>query len=250
MEEKVLTVIQETEILEKKIEMYGSVECPLFLATDVADWIDYSKSNGKFKTSQMIKVCDDDEKGIYNVATLGGTQEKWFVTEDGLYEICMQSRKPIAKQMKKEIKSYLRKIRLTGAAIVDEQKTADYYFSSFSDDLKEKIFHEMYEKNKEYENQLDVLMKTEGLMSMNVVGKECNIGLKRLFSFLRTSKIMFYKDDVNVPYQRFMDSGLFKVKETICQDGKTHSATYATKKGLLYIQKLLRKKGYYDVATE
>lgn len=61
---------------------------------------------------------------------------------------------------------------------------------------------------------------------------------------------MFYKDDVNVPYQRFMDSGLFKVKETICQDGKTHSATYATKKGLLYIQKLLRKKGYYETLAE
>ena len=92
-----LTVIKETEILKKKIKMYRSVEAPLFLASDVAEWIEYSKSNGKFKVSQMLKVCDDEEKGIYNVATLGGTQEKWFVTEDGLYEICMQSRKPIAK---------------------------------------------------------------------------------------------------------------------------------------------------------
>lgn len=248
MEENVLAVIQETEILGKKIKMYGSVECPLFLAKDVAEWIEYSLSN----VSKMLKNVDDDEKTTRKFCTSGSNYqtEAWFVSEDGLYECCMNSKKKIAKQMKKEIKSYLRKIRLTGAAIVDEQKTADYYFSSFSDDLKEKIFHEMYEKNKEYENQLDILMKTEGLSSMNIVAKECNIGLKRLFSFLRNNKIMFYKDDVNVPYQRFMDSGLFKVKETICQDGKTHSATYATKKGLLYIQKLLRKKGYYDVATE
>jgi prophage antirepressor-like protein len=28
-------------------------------------------------------------------ATPGGIQEKWFLTEDGLYEVCMQSHKPI-----------------------------------------------------------------------------------------------------------------------------------------------------------
>lgn len=55
MEEKVLTVVQETEILGKKIKMYGSIECPWFLARDVAEWIDYSKSNGKFQISNMLK---------------------------------------------------------------------------------------------------------------------------------------------------------------------------------------------------
>ena len=103
MEEKVLTVVQETVILGKNIQMYNSIEAPLFLAKDVAEWIDYSKSNGKYKVSQMVKTVDDNEKGIYNVATLGGIQEATFLTEDGLYEVCMQSRKPIAKLMKKEM---------------------------------------------------------------------------------------------------------------------------------------------------
>lgn len=38
-----------------------------------------------------------------SIYTLGGIQEAWLVTEDGLYEILMQSRKPIAKQFKKGI---------------------------------------------------------------------------------------------------------------------------------------------------
>lgn len=42
MVEQVLTVIQETVILGKKIQMYGSIENPLFLAKDVANWIEYS----------------------------------------------------------------------------------------------------------------------------------------------------------------------------------------------------------------
>lgn len=49
MEEKVLTVIDETEILGKKIRLYGSVESPLFLASDVAEWIDYAKNQMRTK---------------------------------------------------------------------------------------------------------------------------------------------------------------------------------------------------------
>lgn len=41
----------------------------------------------------------------------------WFLTEDGLYEVLMQSRKPIAKKLKKEIKKILKQIRLTGGYI-------------------------------------------------------------------------------------------------------------------------------------
>ncbi|WP_232514382.1 Bro-N domain-containing protein [Bacillus paranthracis] len=43
--------------------------------------------------SQMLKVVDEEEKGLYNVYTLGGNQESWLLTEDGLYEVLMQSRK-------------------------------------------------------------------------------------------------------------------------------------------------------------
>lgn len=82
----------------------------------------------------MVKTVDSDEKGIYNVATLGEVQESTFLTEDGLYECCMQSRKPVTKQMKKEIKKYLKSIRLTGAAIPEgrEKEMVTKYFPSFS----------------------------------------------------------------------------------------------------------------------
>ena len=99
--DNVLTVIQETEILGKRIRMYGSIENPLFLANDVADWIEHSQ------TSKMVKTVDEGEKLMGTLFLSGQNREVWFLTEDGLYEVCMQSRKPIAKQMKKEIKKYL-----------------------------------------------------------------------------------------------------------------------------------------------
>lgn len=68
-----------------------------------------------------------------------------------------------------------------------------------------------------------------------------------LFAYLRCKKVFFYdKDKVNVPYERFRREGKFAVKETPCHDGKMRSVTYATKKGLDYIRKLLRKDGYYN----
>ena len=105
-----LAVIQETEILGKKIKVYNSIESPLFLASDVAEWIEHSQ------TSKMVKSVEDDEKLMGTLFLSGQNRDTWFLTEDGLYEVCMQSRKPIAKQMKKEIKKYLKSIRLTGAA--------------------------------------------------------------------------------------------------------------------------------------
>ena len=247
---EVLTVIQETEILGKKIQMYGTIENPLFLAKDVAEWIDYSKSDGKYKVSQMTKNIDGDEKGIYNVATLGGVQEATFLTEDGLYEVCMQSRKPIAKEMKKEIKKYLKSIRLTGAAIPEgnEQKMVSYYFSGLSTELQGQIVNELIKKNNELQQFYDDLMNTEGLMQMNTVAKELNIGEYTLFAYLRGKKILFYdKDKVNIPYERFRKEGKFIVKETPCHDGNIRSVTYVSKRGLEYIRKLLRKDGYYNI---
>lgn len=149
--------------------------------------------------------------------------------------------------MKKKIKQYLKSIRLTGAVIDDERKTVDYYFSSFSDDLKTKIFNEMYQKNQELQQFYDDLMNTEGLMSINIMAKELGIGEYKLFAFLRKKKVFFYdKDMVNVPYERFRKEGKFAVKETPCHDGNIRSVTYGTKTGLDYTRKLLRKSGYYD----
>lgn len=126
----------------------------------------------------MLKQAEipENEKGIFLKYTLGGNQKSLFITEDAMYDVLMASRKKEAKPFRREIKKYLKSIRLTGAAIEDERKTVDYYFSSFSDDLKTKIFNEMYKKNQELEEMYNDLLNTEGLYHMNIVAKELKIG--------------------------------------------------------------------------
>ncbi len=80
MSRQVVKIINEQKILGKDFRVYGSVEEPLFLAKDVAKWL-----NNK-NTSQMIKDAeiDEDEKGIFLTDTLGGKQKLLFLTEEKL----------------------------------------------------------------------------------------------------------------------------------------------------------------------
>ncbi|MBO2536288.1 BRO-N domain-containing protein [Rummeliibacillus suwonensis] len=62
----------------------------------------------------LVVTKDEDEKGIYVVDTVGSNQKTWFLTENGLYEVLMQSRKPIAKQFKKQVKEILKSYHIAG----------------------------------------------------------------------------------------------------------------------------------------
>ena len=111
---KELKVLQQQQILGKPLTLYGDFENPLFLAKEVAEWIEHSNPR------MMLQAVDDDEKGVNIAYTPGGNQEVWFLTEYGVYEVLMQSRKPIAKQFKKEVKTVLKSIRKYGVYMTSE----------------------------------------------------------------------------------------------------------------------------------
>ena len=119
MEGKELQIIDERELLGKHFVIYGTPEEPLFKAKDVAEWIGYYKNpQGYYDVSSMVKTVDEDEKELIQIGTKNNLLlSAWFLTEDGLYEVLMQSRKPIAKKFKKEVKKILKQIRQTGGYI-------------------------------------------------------------------------------------------------------------------------------------
>lgn len=114
-------IVRQENVLGQEFTVYGDFENPLFLAKDVAAWIDYAKtSQGFYDVSNMLKSVDDDEKiKIFTTTNnLRSGCEQWFLTENGLYEVLMLSRKPIAKDFKKEVKRILHEIRTTGGYTV------------------------------------------------------------------------------------------------------------------------------------
>ena len=106
-----LQVIYNQEVLGQDFKIYGTKEEPLFLAKDVANWIEHKN------ITHMMNTVDEDEKLTYTICNSGQGREMWFLTENGLYEVLMQSRKPIAKQFKKKVKEILKQIRKTGGYI-------------------------------------------------------------------------------------------------------------------------------------
>ena len=99
--------VEQVVVLNTKFNVYGTTDEPLFLAQDVAEMIEYSTD----KVGQMLENVDDDEKLTDTIYRAGQEREMWFLTENGLYELLMQSRKPLAKAFKFEIKKILREIR-------------------------------------------------------------------------------------------------------------------------------------------
>ena len=106
---KEIKVINKSTFLDKEIDVWGSAEQPLFRAKDVSDWLNLKN------TPEIIKRIDTEERYKFNLGRNGG--DTWFLTEDGLYELLMQSRKPIAKQFKKGVKKILHEIRTKGGYI-------------------------------------------------------------------------------------------------------------------------------------
>ena len=51
---------------------------------------------------------------------MAANKNAWFLTEYGLYEVLMQSRKPIAKEFKKGVKAILKEIRQQGYYVAPE----------------------------------------------------------------------------------------------------------------------------------
>jgi len=86
-----LQVIDERQLLGRQFRVYGTLDEPLFLAKDVAGWIEHSD------VSTMLRNIDENEKVTNIVCTPGGNQEAWFLNSDSqlLYEIYAQKTKQV-----------------------------------------------------------------------------------------------------------------------------------------------------------
>lgn len=163
VEKSSLSVINEQEVLGKTFRVYGDFENPLFLAKDVAEWIEHSNQR------MMLQSVDDDEKQcVNNPYALKGQQEQWFLTENGLYEVLMLSRKPIAKEFKKEVKKILHELRTTGKVelqqspvITKELEVREKECKIATANLLHELANEYEGKSKTYKQILDAYATKE-----------------------------------------------------------------------------------------
>mgnify|MGYP000881688567 CR=1 FL=1 len=236
------TTIYESEVFGKRFAIYGTKQNPLFLAKDVAEWIEHSN------TTEMIRGVDDDEKLNSTILSSGQFREMLFLTENGLYEVLFQSRKPIAKEFKRQVKAVLKSIRQSGGYISGQETATDEELISRAlivakniIERKDKLISAMTPKAEFYDQIVDSKDAID-MRSAAAVLNIPNMGRNNLFAKLRQLGIL---DSENCPYRRYQDAGLFRVIETKFTDafGDTHitKKTLVYQKGLDYIRKAVTK---------
>ena len=98
-------LLQTTQLCGVSLSVYGTPAEPLFLAKEVAEILEIQSSR------QMVQMVDEEEKLMYTIHTSGQARDTWMLTEQGLYEVLMQSRKPVARQFKAGVKALLKALR-------------------------------------------------------------------------------------------------------------------------------------------
>lgn len=227
-----LKLLKEQEVLGKDFKVYGDVENPLFKASDVAEWIDYSWKDSRQvnrDVSKMLSLVDEDEKAKcalslggenYSHGGLRENTETWFLTENGLYEVLMLSRKPIAKAFKKQVKVILKDIRKNGIYATDKVIDDILNNPDFGIELLTKLKEERQARIKA-EKTNAILMHVNKTYTATEIAKEIGLkSAKELNKWLEEKGIQYKVNDTWLPKADYSNCGYFEIKQEVLDTGK------------------------------
>ena len=243
-----LQIINEQEVLGKHFTVYGTADEPLFVAKDVAEWIEHSKP------SIMIDTVDEDEKLRETIFTSGQNREVWLLTENGLYEVLMQSRKPLAKEFKKKVKEILKSIRKHGLYAIDDLlDNPDMAIAALQKLKEERQLRLQAQEEIAQKNQIiqelqpkatyyDLILQSESLVAISVIAKDYGMSARKLNDLLHELKVQFKQGSTWLLYQKYASKGYTQSKTHTIDAERSKMHTYWTQKGRLFIYDLLKNK--------
>lgn len=85
-----------------------------FIEKDSEYWAiagDVAKALGYSHAPSMLRMIDQEDKGVHNVHTLGGKQKSIIISEYGIYEAIWNSRRGEAQEFKKWVKQVIKELR-------------------------------------------------------------------------------------------------------------------------------------------
>ena len=207
---------------------------PAFVAKDVC----LALGIGKYRDA--VSTIDDDERGSVVVDTPGGKQQMTTVTEPGFYKLVMRSRKPEAKAFQRWVThEVLPALRRDGGYMVARDETPEQtmaravLLAQQTIDRQKSRIAGLEAENEEMRPKAlfaDAVAASDGTCLIGEFAKMLrqngvDIGQNRLFAMLREDGYLGkVGQNRNVPTQRSMELGLFRIKETAI----THSDGHVT----------------------
>lgn len=210
-----------------------------FVARDVCEALGFGNPR-----QALSSHVENEDRDVHILDTLGGRQEATVINESGLYSLILGSRLPNAKKFKRWV---------TSEVLPSIRKTGGYHLpQTYSEALRE--LAEQAERNEKLEARIETMRPKEifadavaasktsiliGELAKLITQNGYQIGQTRLFKWMRANGYLIKEgSSKNMPMQRYVQQGLFEIKESSVQnpDGSVRitKTTKVTGKGQQY----------------
>lgn len=198
--------------------------------------------------TETVKMFDDDEFSTTEVIdSIGRRQQAYIISEPGLYRLVMRSRKPEAKEFQRWVThEVLPQIRKTGGYIPTSESDSDEDIMARAVLVAQKTIKQKNQQIAEQQTRIvelepkarfaDAVAASDGTCLVGELAKMLrqngmDIGQDRLFRLLQADGYLGKSgSNRNVPTQRAMDLGLFRIKETTVTHADGHTTVSRTPK--------------------
>lgn len=219
---------------------------PWFVAKDVCDIL------GMSNPSMAVIALDKDEVAQIDPKDYLGSENRSnqavnIVSEPGLYKLIMRSRKPEAKEFQRWVThEVLPQIRKTGGYIPTSESDSDEDIMARAVLVAQKTIKQKNQQIIEQQTRIvelepkarfaDAVAASDGTCLVGELAKMLrqngmDIGQNRLFRLLQADGYLGKSgSNRNVPTQRAMDLGLFRIKETTVTHADGHTTVSRTPK--------------------
>jgi anti-repressor protein len=206
---------------------------PWFVASDIA------KALGYRDAEKMTRRLDDDEKGTRLVGTPGGEQQMTVITEAGMYSAILGSKVEGAKRFKRWVThEVLPAIRRDGGYMVARDESPEQTMAR-AVLIAQSTIERQKSRIAELEPKAmfaDAVAASDGTCLVGELAKMMTqagfkVGQNRLFAILRDDGYLGKSgSNKNVPLQRYVEQGLFRIKETAITHADGHVSINRTTK--------------------
>ena len=216
---------------------------PWFVAKDVCDILELTNP------AVALQSLDDDEKTNLSNSYVWSEpgRRPLIISEPGLYRLVMRSRKPEAKEFQRWVThEVLPAIRKTGGYIPTTDADDDMTILAKAVMIGQRTMEAQKQKIAEQQTRLvelepkarfaDAVAASDGTCLVGELAKMLrqngmDIGQNRLFRLLQADGYLGKSgSNRNVPTQRAMDLGLFRIKETTVTHADGHTTVSRTPK--------------------
>lgn len=198
--------------------------------------------------TETVKMFDEDEFSTAEVIdSIGRRQQAYIISEPGLYRLVMRSRKPEAKEFQRWVThEVLPAIRKTGGYIPTSETDDDMTILAKAVMIGQRTMEAQKQKIAEQQTRIvelepkarfaDAVAASDGTCLVGELAKMLrqngmDIGQNRLFRLLQADGYLGKSgSNRNVPTQRAMDLGLFRIKETTVTHADGHTTVSRTPK--------------------